>query len=267
MSRIAFFVALLASLVGANAFAAKQLIIDVEAENRPRVPRNPGSKAPGDKPAPPPVKAEVLLRLSENDTARNLSQGLVDSLTAMGYVVAPEVEFGLPKKPKAPPRPDPKAPPKPPDPKNVLKIEIVRMSGSCFITGRAFEFATQDIAFFKYETTDDTLPCTDQLKLCLAEFFKSRPPEKLPPGPDAGVAGAEGAALAAKHPTLVLAPTLIKTDDHEPVDLGPADAPDAAPAPAPEPAKKKGCGCGSAGDGLLLAALAAVLAPLARRRG
>ncbi|HEY3444855.1 MAG TPA: MYXO-CTERM sorting domain-containing protein [Myxococcales bacterium] len=272
MSRIAGAVFLLLSLASTGAWAAKQLIIDVEAENRPRVPRTSGGKTPN---APPPAVApELLLGLSENETAHNLAQGIVDQLTALGYVLAPEVEYGRPnpKKQKAPPKPDPKAPPKPPDPKFVLRIEIVRMSGSCFVTGKAAEFKTQDITFFKYDTKDDTLPCTDQLKLCVAEFNKVRPPDKTPPGPDAGAPPAvEADALADKHPKLVLAPTLLNTD--EPAALGAEEPPDAAaapanaaPAPAAEPAKKKGCGCASATEGMLVATAVALLAPLARRR-
>ncbi|MGC4119726.1 MAG: MYXO-CTERM sorting domain-containing protein [Myxococcales bacterium] len=267
MSRIAGAVFLLVSLASASAFAAKQLIIDVEAENRPRAPRNPGGTKANAPPAP--VQAELLLRLSENDTAHNLAQGIVDQLSALGYGVAPEVEYGQPNlKKQKPPKPDPKAPPKPPDPKNVLKIEIVRMSGSCFVTGKAFDFKTQDIAFFKYETKDDTLPCTDQLKLCITEFNKNRPPETAPPGPDAGTpAPADSVDLADKHPKLVLAPTLLHTDEPAPLAAEPPDAATpAAPAPAPEPAPKKGCGCASAGDPALLTLWVASWALTVRRR-
>ncbi len=265
MPRIARAVLVLASLACADAWAAKQLIIDVEAETRPRVPRGTGKAA-----APAPAVApELLLGMSENETARNLAQGVVDQLTALGYVMAPEVEYGRPvaKKQKGPSKPDPKAPPKPPDPKAVLRIEIVRVSGSCFVTAKAAEFETQDIAFFKYETKDDLLSCTDQLKLCVQEFLKARPPLKPPPGPDAGAPPPpEAADLAEKHPKLVLAPTLLQTD--EPAPLAAPDPPDAAAAPAPaEEPVKKGCGCASAGDGALLGLLAsAALALGARRR-
>ncbi len=290
MSRITPAVLLLALLASGSAHAAKQLIIDVEAQNRPRTSRGPKPSAP------PPVAAELQLAMSENETARNLSQGVIDKLTTMGYVVAPDVIYGRPL-PKKPTRPDPKAPPPPPDPKAVLRFEIVRVSGSCFVTAKAAEFATQDISFFKYETVNDTLPCTDQLERALAEFVKARPPENAPPGPDAGTPEpSEAAALVEKHPKLVLAPTLLQPE--EPAPLGPADSaaptgsaapadpaapsaavagapaaaePGAAPTapaaaePAPEKAKK-GCGCSSAGEPALLSALLA-LAALSRRRG
>jgi len=259
---------LLLSLGSASAHAKKQHIIDVGAEKH--------AKHPQAKPAP-----DLQLTLSESETSRNLSQSIVDQLVALGYVVAPEISYGHATA-KGQTKPSVAAP----DPKALLHVEIVRVSGSCIVTAKATAFSSQDVALFTYETQDDSLPCADQLKRAIAEFSKAHPPGKPPSGAaaDALPDPSEGAAPVEKHPAMVLAPTVVRAEESagETAETGSRPPTEAAPAvegskkegaamedpePAPVAKRTKGFGCStSAGDPGAWIALAGLAGAWARRR-
>lgn len=251
MTRKPFWTTLCCAALAAASARAELRIIDVTAETQPKRPK--GAPAA-------PAQPELQLVMNESETTRNLSPGVMEALGALGYVVNTEIDFERIK-------PDRTA-------KTMLRFEVVRMGGACFVTAKASEVKTLDVVFWRYETKDDSLSCTEQLKRAVADFAVVRPPAKAPSpdagspaaGGDGGEGGSPGDAEAAKPPKMHLAPTLVQP---EPEPLAPVAAPAPAAdagAPAAEPApKKKGCGC-SAGGEPALAALLALLGALARRR-
>jgi hypothetical protein len=177
--------------------------------------------------------------MSDSDTTRNLAPSLVAQLKGLGYVVTPEVDFERVKDGRLA--------------KTLLRFEVVRMDGSCFVNAYGSEPKTPTTRFFRWETHDDSLPCAESLKLAIAAFAAAHPPAH--PTLAAVDAGAwfDGGALADAEPTA--APRFVL----DPVFVGGADTPDAGAIAVPKP-KKSGCGCQSPGLGVALFGLAATIA-------
>jgi hypothetical protein len=180
--------------------------------------------------------------MNDSETTRNLSAGVSALLGSMGYVVAPEVDYERMKTSR--------------NAKVMLRFEVVRMGGACFITAKAAELKTQSIFFWRWETKDDSKACAEQLKASVEEYFKARAPSKLPPGADAGVDLDGGLEKAMAKVVLPL--TLVEPEMAPLAPAGP-DASDRVDAAAP-PAPTKKCGCGESGAPMAAAALLAALA-------
>ena len=223
---------LLMALAPAGA-RAELRIIDVNPQPRPNRPKGPAAA-----PAAPAVP-DVQLVTDGSETSRNLSAGVVAQLTALGYSLGPEVDIERLK-------PNRTA-------KVVMRLDIVRMGGTCIITAKAAELKTPTIYFWRWETKDDSQSCTEQLKAVVEAFNRERAPSKTPP--DAGMDLDATVHLPAR---IVLAPTLVEPEIAE-LAIAPDAAAEAPDTGAPVP-KKKGCGCASAGEpALVLGALALAL--------
>jgi len=80
--------------------------------------------------------------MSDSETSRNLSAGVVADLKGLGYLLGPEVDYDKLKEGRTA--------------KAILRFEIVRIDASCFVTAKASELKTPETHFWRWETRDDS---------------------------------------------------------------------------------------------------------------
>lgn len=236
---------LLALLLAAPAARAELKIIDFTHRNERRRPRTPAA----------PAVPDLHVLMNGSETSRNLSIAVHQQLQELGYVVTPEVDYDAVKDGRSA--------------LALLRFEIVRLDGSCFVTAKVSELKTPTSPLWKWETTDDLQPCSNSLRTAIEALAAARPPSRpRPAGLDAGTpdsGGAEppdAAQPAPQRARVVLGETVLAAAAPAPADEPAAGEPQGE---EPTPAPAKSCGCGAGAEPLLAAGLLAAFA-LARRR-
>ena len=106
---------------------------------------------------------EVRVAMGDSETSRNLAPSLLAQLRSLGYEVAPAVDFEVGEKPKPT--------------RTLLRFELLRSGGSCFVSAKATE-PKAETSFWRWETGDDLRPCSTQLEEAVVSFARARPPAR-----------------------------------------------------------------------------------------